>query len=171
MVGCFDSITALLQYTTVEKAFRFLHVLTNRVRRTGATAHYHLIPGTHDEQALATLGTLFDARIDATAGPTPGRLGRSTTPRRRTTDAVGPSVASRSVDSDGSDGASVAFTGSNPAGSPAGPVRTRSERPSISLQGMNATTLTRVRRRGPPVAALACERVPGSQPQPRPRTP
>lgn len=65
---CFDSLTALLQYTTEERAFRFLHTLTMWVRQSNATAHYHIDPTAHDTQTIATLEPLFDATLDATAG-------------------------------------------------------------------------------------------------------
>jgi hypothetical protein len=57
----FDSLTVLLQYVDVEEAFRFLHVLTTRVRTAGAVAHYHVDPAAHDEQTLVTLKSLFGA--------------------------------------------------------------------------------------------------------------
>ena len=60
-VVSFDSLTSLLQYVELPRAFRFLHVLTNRVKTAGAVAHFHMDPGAHDEQAVATLSSLFDA--------------------------------------------------------------------------------------------------------------
>jgi hypothetical protein len=57
----FDSLTSLLQYVELQRAFRFLHVLANRVKTAGAVAHFHMDPGAHDEQAMATLSSLFDA--------------------------------------------------------------------------------------------------------------
>lgn len=56
-----DSLTFLLQYVDLQRAFRFLHVLSNRVKSTGATAHYHMDPGAHDEQVISTLSAVFDA--------------------------------------------------------------------------------------------------------------
>jgi len=61
---CFDSVTALLQYANVKQTFRFLHVVTGRVKSANAVAHYHLDPAAHDQQALATLKGLFDAVVE-----------------------------------------------------------------------------------------------------------
>lgn len=59
-VVCFDSLTTMLQYVDLERAFRFLHVLTGRVRSTRGFAHYHVDPGAHEPRTLNTLKTLFD---------------------------------------------------------------------------------------------------------------
>ena len=56
---CFDAVTTLLQYVDTRRAFRFLHVLSRRVRSVGALAHYHIDPGAHDEQTLATIEGVF----------------------------------------------------------------------------------------------------------------
>ena len=56
----FDSLTILLQYVDLQRAFRFLHVLSNRVRTAEAVAHYHMDPGAHTDQEVATLASLFD---------------------------------------------------------------------------------------------------------------
>lgn len=60
-VVIFDSLTVLLQYVDLQRAFRFLHVLANRVGTVDATAFYHMDPGAHDDRAVATLSSLFDA--------------------------------------------------------------------------------------------------------------
>ena len=59
-VVCFDSLTTLLQYVDLQRVFRFLHVVTGRVRATEGLAHYHLDPTAHDERTINTLKTLFD---------------------------------------------------------------------------------------------------------------
>jgi hypothetical protein len=56
-----DSLTVLLQYVDLKRAFRFLHVLVNRVKGTGGVGHYHMDPGAHDDQTVATLASVFDA--------------------------------------------------------------------------------------------------------------
>jgi hypothetical protein len=56
---CFDSVTALLQYVDIERAFRFLHVASRRVESVDALAHYHIDPGAHEGQTLATVRSLF----------------------------------------------------------------------------------------------------------------
>jgi len=61
---CFDGITSLLQYADLQRAFRFLHVVTGRVKTVGGTGHYHLDPEAHDSQTLATLKGLFDAVVE-----------------------------------------------------------------------------------------------------------
>lgn len=58
---CFDSLTVLLQYVDLQRAFRFLHVLSGRVESMGVNAHYHLDPDAVDEQTVATLTSLFEA--------------------------------------------------------------------------------------------------------------
>lgn len=64
IVVCFDSLTALLGHADLERAFRFLHVATGRVRSDDAVGYYHLDPEEHDAETLATLRTLFDAVLD-----------------------------------------------------------------------------------------------------------
>jgi len=59
----FDSLTVLLQYVELKRAFRFLHVLVNRVKATDTVAHYHLDPGAHDAKTVATLSSLFDTVV------------------------------------------------------------------------------------------------------------
>ncbi|MFD1587864.1 hypothetical protein ACFR9U_12810 [Halorientalis brevis] len=61
---CFDSLTALLQYADLKRAFRFLHVVTGRVKSAHGVGHYHLDPDAHDEQTLATIKGLFDAVVE-----------------------------------------------------------------------------------------------------------
>jgi len=61
---CFDSITSLLQYADLQRAFRFLHVVTGRVKTADGVGHYHLDPEAHDRQTLATLKGLFDAVVE-----------------------------------------------------------------------------------------------------------
>lgn len=64
LVVCFDSLTALLQYVSLKRAYRFLHVLTGRAAAVGARSHYHLDPSAHDDRTVATLTSLFDAVVD-----------------------------------------------------------------------------------------------------------
>lgn len=59
-VLCFHSVTTLLQYVDLQRAFRFFHVITGRIRESGARAHYHVDPSAHDERTINTLKTLFD---------------------------------------------------------------------------------------------------------------
>jgi len=64
IVVCFDSITSLLQYADLQRAFRFLHVVTGRVKTVNGVGHYHLDPEAHERQTLATLKGLFDAVVE-----------------------------------------------------------------------------------------------------------
>lgn len=64
IVVCFHTLTILLQYADLQKAFRFLHVLTGRMSAVGAIAHYHMDPSIHDERERNTLTTLFDAVME-----------------------------------------------------------------------------------------------------------
>ncbi|MFC6721455.1 DUF7504 family protein [Halobacteriaceae archaeon SHR40] len=61
---CFDGITSLLQYADLQRAFRFLHVVTGRIKTVGGVGHFHLDPEAHDRQTIATLKGLFDAVIE-----------------------------------------------------------------------------------------------------------
>lgn len=60
---CFDSLTVLLQYVDLQRAFRFLHVLSGRVAGFGVHAHYHLDPTAVDDRTVATVTSLFDAVV------------------------------------------------------------------------------------------------------------
>lgn len=61
---CYDSVTSLLQFVEPRRAFRFLHVMTNRLASAGVTAHYHLDPEAHDRQTVATIKSLFDTIVE-----------------------------------------------------------------------------------------------------------
>jgi len=61
---CYNSVTTLLQYADLQCVFRFLHLVTGRIRTADGVGHFHLDPGAHDEQTLATLKGLFDAVVD-----------------------------------------------------------------------------------------------------------
>lgn len=57
---CFDSLSALLEYTSPEVVFQFCHVLTTRLESVDATAHFHLDPGRHADETVATFQSIFD---------------------------------------------------------------------------------------------------------------
>lgn len=60
----------MLQYTDVERVFRFLHVARGKCREHGADLHVHLTPSAHDVSAVATLRQVFDEqRRVSSAGP------------------------------------------------------------------------------------------------------
>lgn len=65
---CFDSVTTTLQYADYADVYEFLHALTGRLRAVDARTHVHINPIAHDEQVLAGLATLFDARVNIAGG-------------------------------------------------------------------------------------------------------
>ncbi|ERH10745.1 MAG: hypothetical protein J07HX64_02524 [halophilic archaeon J07HX64] len=65
VVVCFDAVSSLLQYADLQRSFRFLHVVTGRVRNADSTCYYHLDPDAHDEQTMATLDSLFDSTVES----------------------------------------------------------------------------------------------------------
>lgn len=62
-IVCFHSLTALLAHSDLERAFRFLHVLTGRIAAADAVAHFHVDPTAHDPRDLNTLAALFDGVV------------------------------------------------------------------------------------------------------------
>jgi len=62
-IVCFHSLTALLAHSDLERAFRFLHVLTGRIAAADAVAHFHVDPTAHDPRDLNTLSALFDGVV------------------------------------------------------------------------------------------------------------
>ncbi|MFB6173645.1 MAG: hypothetical protein ABEI39_03300 [Halobacteriales archaeon] len=68
LTACVRSLTALLQYTDAEGAYRFLNVMTGRLAAVEARAHYHLDPSAHDEQTVRSLSSLFDAVVESGTG-------------------------------------------------------------------------------------------------------
>lgn len=57
---CFHSLTALVGLMDLQRVFRFLHVLSGRIKSVDGRAHFHLDPDAVDERASATLRPLFD---------------------------------------------------------------------------------------------------------------
>ncbi|WP_144904996.1 DUF7504 family protein [Halobellus captivus] len=62
-----DSLTVLLQYADSQSVYRFLHVLTTRLRAADATGLFFLDPMVHDDQTVELLKTLFDAVVECEA--------------------------------------------------------------------------------------------------------
>jgi len=62
-VVCFDSLTAMLQYVTVETAYEFIHTITGQLYAADARAHFHIDPTAHDSQTVDSIASLFDATI------------------------------------------------------------------------------------------------------------
>ncbi len=65
-VMCFDSLTGMLQYVDLDTAYEFLHVILGRIQAVDAVAHFHMDPGAHDQQTVATITSLFDAAVEPT---------------------------------------------------------------------------------------------------------
>lgn len=63
--ACVDSLTGLLEHTTVRGVFRFLYVLLHRARSVGADVHVHADPDAYDEEIVRTFYPLFD-RVEST---------------------------------------------------------------------------------------------------------
>ena len=59
-VFCFESVTALCQYTTLDQTCRFLDAVTEKVTDYDAVGHYHVDPGAVDRQTVERLTTTFD---------------------------------------------------------------------------------------------------------------
>ncbi|WP_458188571.1 DUF7504 family protein [Haladaptatus sp. NG-WS-4] len=65
---CFDSLTPLFEEHTRESVFRFLHILTARVRNVNGMAHFHL-PAEMESALVTDLAPIFDAIVEVrTAG-------------------------------------------------------------------------------------------------------
>lgn len=67
LAGCFHSVTVLLEYVDLRRAFRFLHVLTTHVGTTDAIVHYHFDSDAHDQRTRSTLRPLFDLVVSVDA--------------------------------------------------------------------------------------------------------
>lgn len=59
-VVCFQSVTALLQYVDSKLAYRFLNVVTRKVKAVNGVGHFHFDPDAHDDQTCNRLASLFD---------------------------------------------------------------------------------------------------------------
>lgn len=59
-VLCCQSLNVLLQYSTLDEVYQFLHTLLGHLERFDATAHFHLHENAHDDETVATLRSLFD---------------------------------------------------------------------------------------------------------------
>lgn len=75
---CFDSVTTLLDHVAEQSAFRFLHLLVERLEKAGAVAHFHLDPTAHDDATITT----FTELVDTVERPAPARHGGGQRPVR-----------------------------------------------------------------------------------------
>jgi len=60
---CFDSVTSALQYVDYETVYKFIHAMNGKIHAADARAHYHIDPSAHDDEEVAGLVSLFDARL------------------------------------------------------------------------------------------------------------
>jgi KaiC/GvpD/RAD55 family RecA-like ATPase len=59
-----NSLSTILMYSNIQTSFRFLHILTGRIKSTGSLGIYIIDKGMHDERTLAILKQLFDGIIE-----------------------------------------------------------------------------------------------------------
>jgi hypothetical protein len=59
-----NSLSTFLKDSNAQSVFRFLHIITKRIKSIGALGIYLLDGGMHDEQEIATLRQLFDGVIE-----------------------------------------------------------------------------------------------------------
>jgi hypothetical protein len=62
---CFDSLTELLRNVDLERVYRFVQVLSDRLSTEQAWIHVHLEGDAFDDRTLAALRPLFDAVFEA----------------------------------------------------------------------------------------------------------
>lgn len=60
---CFDSLRPLIEEFDEEQVFKFLHILTGRIRSTSGMGHFHLQVES-DDLVVGTFADLFDAVIE-----------------------------------------------------------------------------------------------------------
>jgi hypothetical protein len=64
---CLDSLTELLRRVELQRVYRFVHILSDRLAGLDAQIHVHLDGEACDERTLATLEPLFDAVVEVPA--------------------------------------------------------------------------------------------------------
>lgn len=58
-----DSLSSMLMYADLQRVFRFMHVLTNRIRQADGLGLFGFNPHSHDDKTVNTLTQLFDGQI------------------------------------------------------------------------------------------------------------
>jgi hypothetical protein len=61
---CFDSLTELLRNVDLERVYRFVRVLEDRLGGLDARIHFHVSGEACDDRTLSTLQSLFDTVVD-----------------------------------------------------------------------------------------------------------
>lgn len=59
-----ETLTAFLESVDEETAVRYLHLLINQLRTTGAIGYFHIDPDAHSQQTFDTISALFDRDVD-----------------------------------------------------------------------------------------------------------
>jgi KaiC/GvpD/RAD55 family RecA-like ATPase len=59
-----DSLSTILMYSNIQVVFRFLHVLTGRIKASGTLGIYVVDSGVHNETEITTLKQLCDGVIE-----------------------------------------------------------------------------------------------------------
>lgn len=72
----FDSLSPLLMYADLQRAFRFLHVFTSQIQSRNWLGLFVLDPESHDDQAVNTIRQLFDGLIELRVDDDGGRRAR-----------------------------------------------------------------------------------------------
>jgi KaiC/GvpD/RAD55 family RecA-like ATPase len=67
-----DSLSTLLQYNSLERVYRFLHVMNGRVRAVDGVTIQVIHADAHTDREVATLAHLFDSVVDVTDGTSDG---------------------------------------------------------------------------------------------------
>lgn len=62
-VVCVDSLSGLLDFSSIRGTYRFLFVLLRRTATSGGAVHVHADPGVHEEEILRTFFAMFDRVI------------------------------------------------------------------------------------------------------------
>ncbi|WP_231186386.1 MarR family transcriptional regulator [Haladaptatus sp. DYF46] len=91
-----QTLTILLEYIDFDTAFRYLHVLTHRIRAAGATGYFQVDPDIHDPETINTLESLFDVVVEVSDGNVEWTLTSSSSLDTETTlmsETTGPSTS------------------------------------------------------------------------------
>ncbi len=63
-VVVFDSVSSFLMYTNLQTVYRFLHIITRRIKSAKSKAIYIVQNGMHDDQTIATIKQMLDCVIE-----------------------------------------------------------------------------------------------------------